>query len=231
MNTKDELLSRLKDHEDGFIERKTQGTANAQEIRKTLVAFANSVPQGRTAVFYIGVKNDGSIEGVTSPDSLQKTIGDVARNDCYPSINYQITVLPLDGRNVLAVEVRASDKRPHFSGPAYIREGSQSKVASSELYEELIASRNEKAGHIIRHKEQPITFRCFELDQWGRQRQLFAIECRIEECSAHVVNLLDIAGGRHFSVPLGQTTINHDQSNRRMLLDAQAGLWMTSFRM
>ncbi len=61
----DDLMSRLGD-EDGFVERKTEAAANAQEIRKTLVAFANSVPQGKTAVFYIGVDNDGAVVGVTN---------------------------------------------------------------------------------------------------------------------------------------------------------------------
>lgn len=39
MSTKEELVSRLKDHEDGFLERKTEHAANEREIRKTLVAF------------------------------------------------------------------------------------------------------------------------------------------------------------------------------------------------
>ena len=220
MNTKEELVSRLKDHEDGFIERKTQGAANAQEIRKTLVAFANSVPPGRTAVFYIGVKNDGTVAGVTETDSLQKNIGDVAKNDCYPSVDYQITVLQLDGRHVLAVEVEASDKRPHFSGPAYIREGSQTKVASNELYEELISSRNEKAGHILRSKGQLVTYRPYELDRWGRKRIVYTIDCRVETCSAHVVHLHAGGSGRYFSVPLDQVTINFDPSARRLMLEA-----------
>lgn len=36
----DDLVSPVSD-EDGFVERKTEAAANAQEIRKTLVAFAN----------------------------------------------------------------------------------------------------------------------------------------------------------------------------------------------
>src|SRR5437899_1901836 len=154
----DDLISRLGD-EDGFVERKTEAATNAQEIRKTLVAFANSVPQGKTAVFYIGVGNDGAVVGVTNTDSLQEKIGEVANRECYPPVEYQAKVLQLDGRNVLAVLVKASDTRPHFSGPAYVREGSQSKLASDKLYEELISSRNEKAGKILRSKGRLITFR------------------------------------------------------------------------
>jgi hypothetical protein len=215
----DELMGRLGD-EDGFVERKTEAAANGQEIRKTLVAFANSVPPGKTAVFYIGIDDDGTVVGVSSTDSLQKKIGEVAKRDCYPPVRYQTRVIQKDGKNILAVLVQASEERPHFSGPAYVREGSQSKVASDNLYEELIASRNEKAGKILRNKEQPITFRPYEFDRWGRRRTLYTIECRIEGCDAHVVHLYEAASGRHFSIPLEQITINFDQSVRRLMLDA-----------
>lgn len=229
MNTTDELLSRLKHPEDGFTERKTEAAANAKEIRKTLVAFANSVPEGRTAVLYIGVENDGTVVGVNNADSLQKTIGVEAKHSCYPPVNYQADVLQIEGRDLLAVQVGASDKRPHFSGPAFVREGSQSKLASDKVYEELISSRNEKAGKILRTKNQPITFLCYEMDPYGRQRRVFTIDCQIEECDAHVVSLLATAQGKHFSVPLANTTINYDQQKQRMMLEAQAGLWTSSF--
>jgi hypothetical protein len=40
--TDDELLQRLSDHEDNFIERKSAGV-KSQELRQTLSAFANSL--------------------------------------------------------------------------------------------------------------------------------------------------------------------------------------------
>ena len=215
----DDLVSPVSD-EDGFVERKTEAAANAQEIRKTLVAFANSVPQGKRAVFYIGVDNNGTPLGVTNTDSLQKKIGEVAKRDCFPPIDYQAEVLQLDGRNVLAVFVEASNKRPHFTGHAYVREGSQSKVASDKLYEELIASRNEKAGKILRSKGHPITYRPYELNGRGLRSIVFAIECFVEDCDAHVVHLYDAGRGLHFSIPLERITINYDPSALRLMLEA-----------
>ncbi len=220
MSTKEELVSRLKDHEDGFLERKTEAAANAQEIRKTLVAFANSVPQGRTAVFYIGVEDNGTVIGITSPESLQRTIADQAKRVCYPPVEgYQVEVLSVDGKNVLAVAVKASDKRPHFSGPAYVREGSQSKVASDKLYEELIASRNTKAGEILRSKGHAITYRFYV--KAGRTKLPFNSECVVEDCDAHVVQLHDTRNGRHFALPLERIMINYDASVRRLMLEAR----------
>ena len=163
--------------------------------------------------------------GISNPDSLQKTIREIAGKDCYPSIvRYQTRVFESEGKTLLAVVVEASNERPHFSGPAFVRVGSESVMASQRVYEELIASRNTKAGKILRSKNQLITFRSYELDTWRRQRPVFTIECRIEECDAHVVSLLDIGSGRHFSVPLELTTINFDQNNRRMMLEAPSGM-------
>lgn len=44
--TTDELLRRVGDHEDNFIERKPEGASPA-ELRQTPCAFANTVPEGR----------------------------------------------------------------------------------------------------------------------------------------------------------------------------------------
>ncbi len=68
-----ELLARLRQPEDNFTERKSEGAASRAELRKTLVAFANSVPEGRTAVLYIGVDDDGTPMGVSNPDGATTT--------------------------------------------------------------------------------------------------------------------------------------------------------------
>ncbi len=49
-----ELLARLKNAEDNFVERKPLGV-NAAEIRRSVVAFANSVRTGSIGVLFVGV--------------------------------------------------------------------------------------------------------------------------------------------------------------------------------
>jgi hypothetical protein len=48
----DMLLSRLRNEEDHFIERKT--TSDLNDCVKTVVAFANSAPIGMPCVLYVG---------------------------------------------------------------------------------------------------------------------------------------------------------------------------------
>lgn len=51
---KDDLVKLLGNHEDNFVERKPEGVAPA-ELRQTVCAFANSVPEGRVGVLFIGI--------------------------------------------------------------------------------------------------------------------------------------------------------------------------------
>ncbi len=45
---------------------------------------------------------------------------------------------------VLAVLIPPSRSRPHFSGPAYVRRGSQTIEASAAMMDELVAARIDK---------------------------------------------------------------------------------------
>lgn len=146
--TKQELLNRIGDFEDNFTERKPD-SANDREIRKTIVAFANSSPEGRTAVLYVGIGNDGEVLGVQSPDSQQKRISRICSEDCYPPIIPVMEVIEKGGRNIVAVILKRSNDRPHFSGPAFIREGSKSIVASRQLFDEMVTSRLSKPHEIL----------------------------------------------------------------------------------
>ena len=50
-----DLWSRMQNLEDHFVERKTLG--DSKDWLKTVVAFANSAPNGYPCVLYIGVKD------------------------------------------------------------------------------------------------------------------------------------------------------------------------------
>lgn len=63
--TTDELLRLIGNHEDNFVERKSEGLRDA-EMRQTVSAFANAVPAGREGVLFIGIHdNSEPIEHVT----------------------------------------------------------------------------------------------------------------------------------------------------------------------
>lgn len=216
-----ELLQRLADEEDNFVERKPAGV-NRAEIRRTATAFANQLEADETGVLFIGIANNGDVVGVEDTDALQKRIRMACHQECYPSIEYTATVVPHDGKNILAVVVPASTTKPHFSGPAYVRVGSESVKASAEQYEQLIASRNDKCGAIqrlgrtvltvISHKKLGDTR--FVPDRHYRERR----ECTVAEVNAHHIRLFDIGYSEYYSEPLINVEIATDEKRHRPML-------------
>src|SRR2546423_2466542 len=180
--TDEELKRRLSDFEDGWTERK-ENINRTDDIRKALVAFANSVPDGEEAVLFVGVADDGNIIGVDNPESIQKSVSKTAFEWCYPPIKHTARVIELNDKHVVAVIVQASHNKPHFAGPAFIRSGSQSKKASEEVFNQLIASRISKARPLLeamRKGERVIVL------QLGRNNPGFfptPIDCAVIECT------------------------------------------------
>src|SRR5947209_3569083 len=175
--TDEELKCRLSDFEDGWTERKEKGVS-AENVRKTLVAFANSVPDGEEAVLFVGVANDGNITGVDNPENIQKSVSQ-ASEGCYPPIKHTARVIGVNGKYIVAAIVQASHNKPHFAGPAFIRSGSQSKKASEEVFNQLIASRISKARPLLeamRKGERVIISRCYCVT---------LVDCAIVECTEH----------------------------------------------
>lgn len=219
--TPEELSAKVRQVEDGFTERKLKG--NPSDVIETLVAFANSVPASREAVLYVGVKDDGTVVGVEGdPDKLQRDIHDWATKRCYPPIAVQCEAFfGTDGRTVVAVTLAASNQRPHFAGHAYVRAGSKTVKASREALDELIASRNTKAGAILRYKDahptDPVTVTIPWYDTAREEGFLLERECRIEGCSAHSVELFELSASRRYSVPLDFVILSADPIHLRSL--------------
>lgn len=223
----EELIQRLLSKEDGFTERKPEG-AGARDFKETLVAFANSVPEDKTAILYIGVSNDGKPLGVQNPDSLQKTIRKICEKDCYPPIKFQSQVINSEGKDILAVTIPFSSNRPHFAGPGYIRRGSENVVVSEEMFQELIDSRTNKVAEILKWKNKIVTVAVqgkllgsplYPIDK--QYRGIYKThECEILECNSHYVKMKDFSGSyaQDVNEPLSYIKLNYDEKKGRLML-------------
>ena len=126
-------------------------------IMKTVVAFANSAPVGFPCVLFLGVRDNGDVESASeSHDSVQKSFNKVMQK-AYPRIPYQIKVVAVGDARVLAVIVLGSELRPHFAGPSYIRNGSETLEASEAQLAELVATRRSKPREILSFKGRPVS--------------------------------------------------------------------------
>ena len=103
-----------------------------------------------------------------------------------------------------------------------MRVGSQSLKASQQQFEELIASRNDKARAILSRRQGLFTVMGIGY-RLGSNKPLpgehrESRECRLLACDAHTVSFEDISTGHRFSEPLAHVTINEDLKHRRPLL-------------
>lgn len=143
-----ELLLKLRTTEDPFVERKSKN--DLKDVLKSIVAFANSTPVNYPAVLFLGAKNDGTIETGLNLDNAQKEVNK-ALGKAYPAIyTMQKIVRNSDGAECLAVIIPGSPDRPHFSGPSYVRLGSESVAASKGQFNQMIAERQSKVREILR---------------------------------------------------------------------------------
>ena len=117
--TRAELVARIRQSEDPFVERKSN--PDHDDVLAAVVAFANSVPPGREAVLYLGVRPDGTPVGIDNPDALQRKLNDWL-DATYPRVAARYELLDgLASRPVLAVIIGASEERPHFEiGRAHV---------------------------------------------------------------------------------------------------------------
>jgi hypothetical protein len=221
-----DLRARIANLEDGLTERK-QGVHSNDEIRKAVVSFANSVPEGHTAMLFIGVANNGAVTGVAADktEKIQQQVRRVCEEDCFPPISILLaTVLPIDGKHVIAFEFGPSQNRPHFAGHAYIRVGSESVKASASKLDELIASKNTKAGRLLaaKDKHEHVTLIIpvgadFPLGYPTSQRREW--ECTVDRCDAHYARFYEIAKWTHHNFPLEFLLLSQDDQHDRLLVE------------
>jgi hypothetical protein len=220
--TDQDILLRLGNTEDSFVERKTQN--DVRDCLKTVVAFANTTPIGYPAILFVGVRDDGEIEGVSNPDNIQKSVSERIAV-AYPTIYTTTHVLTKDGKQFLAVVIPGSENRPHFSGPAYVRDGSQSLVASEKQFDILVAQRNGKAYVIQKWVGERITV-AIELNNPEMAKTSSTLVTLIKrfpatvfECNQFYVALQTTeSNSDRMAIPLRLIDVSFDYKNRRLEL-------------
>jgi hypothetical protein len=140
--------------EDSLREKKVEN--DLKDLLKTLVAFANSVAPGDTAKIFIGEKDDGTVQGVTDADSIQKSVVKEA-GKIYPEIYYKTEVYEREGKQCVRVDIKHNGLAPHFGGHAWVRRGSQSIPATDQLFQKLIDQRQSKTRLLLQWLNKEVT--------------------------------------------------------------------------
>lgn len=140
--------------EDSLREKKVAG--DLKDLLKTLVAFANSVAPGDIARIFIGEKDDGEVQGVIDTDSIQKSVKKEA-DKIYPEIYYRAEVYERDGKQCVRVDIKHNGLAPHFGGAAWVRRGSETIVATDDLYQQMVDARQSKTRELLRWLDKDVT--------------------------------------------------------------------------
>lgn len=222
MLTNEEILLKLGQQEDSFVERKSFNDVN--DCLKTAVAFANSTPVGYPAIIFVGVKDNGDLEDIADLDKLQRSISERI-SKAYPTIYTETRILEKDSKKFLAVLVPGSPDRPHFAGPSFIRDGSKSIPASESQFKTLLAQRDSKAYEILKWKDKDITVTMVPkqvlldgstLPQHNRIWKGRVVDCNLFWVSVEITH----AHGTHnLAIPLRLIDLGFDVPNNRLSIE------------
>jgi hypothetical protein len=216
----EDLKARVRNFEDPFVERKSSG--DVKDILKSAVAFANSLPIDAPGVIFVPAKDDGSIERNQNLDKLQKTITEKL-NAAYPQLPTLLKIFgDEDGAQALALIVWGSRERPHFSGPAYVRKGSQTFEASEDQFRSLIAQRNSKVAEVEKWKGQLVRVRI--LTKRSSIPLVEDFHASVVHCNQFWIILQRDNNSHYYSAPLSRVELSFDAYTKQLEVE----IWQQS---
>ena len=215
--------------EDNLLEKKLE--SDLKDLLKTLVAFANSVKPDHKAVLLIGERDDGTIQGVTNPDNIQKQI----RKECekiYPPIVWRSTVYEKESKFCVRVEIDYDGETPHFGGLAWVRKGSETIIANGETFQRLIDLRSEIVRELAlwlnkevsihgdpssvpaKHRDTNIHYSSFDFGYIHRWKA--EASAKIVSVNKFWVTLENLETNENISEPLRKLTLSYDDKKERL---------------
>jgi ATP-dependent DNA helicase RecG len=135
----------------------------AESIRKDIIAFANT--SGGT--IYIGIADDSTVVGVSSPDLMIQRIANMARDSIRPDVTMFIHYDPLvvEGRTIVKVSIQRGTGRPYYAADkglrpsgVYVRQGTAAAPATEAGIRQMIKETDGDTYEDVRSLRQDLTF-------------------------------------------------------------------------
>ncbi len=133
------------------------------DIKKEIIAFANC-DGGK---LYVGVRDDGTVVGLSNPDEVSLQISNMARDSIKPDVtmflHYQ--TIEEDGKEIVAVDVQRGTDRPYYLAKkgmrpegVYVRQGYSSVPATDTAIRRMIKETDGDRFEAMRCLNQELTF-------------------------------------------------------------------------
>lgn len=142
------------------------------DIRYTVVAFANT----GGGKIYIGINDDGSVQGVDNVDDVQLCVTNMIRDSIRPDVTMftECSVEPVQGKMVVVLTVQRGTARPYYlvgkgirPEGVYLRQGASSVPASETAILNMIKETSGDCYEDARSLIQQLTF-CKAEDYFAR---------------------------------------------------------------
>ncbi len=143
------------------------------DIKKEIVAFANC--EGGT--LYIGVRDDGTVEGVEDPDKAALQVSNMVRDGIKPDLTMFVhyETLNEDGKQIVAIEIQQGTDRPYYVAKrglrpegVFVRQGYSSVPATNTAIRRMIKETDGDHFEEMRSLEQDLSFEAAEKEFSGR---------------------------------------------------------------
>ena len=128
----EEIKALLNDLENDRVER-TISTTNTDKFGQAICAFANDLPNHRLPGYlFLGVKDDGTIQGLRVTDELLKNISAIRTDgNIQPQPSMVVEKVSLDEGDIILIQVQPSIYPPvRYKGRIWIRVGPRKTVAN-----------------------------------------------------------------------------------------------------
>ncbi len=199
--------------EDHLLERKTD--RNLGDIRRTAVAFANSVMPEHTATILVGEGNDGSVSGLDNPDEQQRKLRREL-DKIYPPIIWRQKLYQVSGKTCIRIEIEYSGDTPHFGDAAWIRQGSETIKAPDSLFQKLIDLRSSKVRELAKWVGRLVTVSWSNAKRSEFVPNWLMMECEVINVTTYFSTFRITNGGKQRSEPNGWLDLSWDDGNNRL---------------
>lgn len=167
-------------YESESIELKEIYTA---ELKKEVVAFANT--SGGT--IYIGVRNNGEINGLENPDFVMQQISNTIRDSIRPDVSMftNIELVIKESKSIIKITIQQGTIKPYYitdkglkpSG-VYVRSGTTSVSASEDAIRMMIKMTDGESFENNRSLVQDLTFAHFNKEMALRQLECSQVQMK-----------------------------------------------------
>ena len=145
-----QLINLIENGENLNVEFK-QRFSDYEKISKEIIAFANT--NGGYIIF--GIDDNGKTYGVESEKEIVELVKETINNYCEPKIDYDISYIELEHKEIVVLEIPESNYKPHRiqdyknqldlnNAQVFIRVNDKSVPASKEMIKLLQTASNEQ---------------------------------------------------------------------------------------